>query len=106
MDLINEQHDVAASLDLLQDLLQPLLEITAITAAGNQSTQVEGVNLLIPQCLRNIATNNGLRKTLDNGGLTDPRLANQHRIVFGTPRQHSHHALDLSLTPDNRIKLV
>ena len=60
VDLIDEQHDVAAGLDLLQHLLQALLEIAAITAAGNQRTEVEGVNLLISQCLGNIAADDCL----------------------------------------------
>jgi hypothetical protein len=85
VDLINEQHDVAAGLDLLQDLLQPFLEITAITTAGNQRAEIEGVNLLIAQRLWNITTDDCLGKAFDNGRLTDTRLANQHGIVFGAP---------------------
>ena len=60
MDLVDEQHDVAAGLDLLQYLLQALLEIAAITATCNQSTKVEGVNLLISECFRNVATDDRL----------------------------------------------
>ena len=60
VDLVDEQHNVAAGLDLLQHLLQALLEIAAITAASNQRTKVEGVNLLIPECFGNVATDDGL----------------------------------------------
>src|SRR3954453_2917607 len=36
VDLVDEQDDVAAGPDLLQDLLQPLLEVTAVTGTGDQ----------------------------------------------------------------------
>src|SRR4029453_9114620 len=60
MDLIDEQTNVPARLYLLEHFLQALLEITAITAACNQRTKIEGVNLLVPECLWNITTDDGL----------------------------------------------
>src|SRR5690606_4508106 len=47
VQLVDEQDDVAAAVDLLEDLLQALLEITAVTAAGDERTQVERVELLV-----------------------------------------------------------
>ena len=35
VELVDEQHDVAAGADLLQDLLQPLLEVAAVAQAGD-----------------------------------------------------------------------
>ena len=40
VDLVDEQDDVAAGADLLEDLLQPLLEVTAVTAAGDERAEV------------------------------------------------------------------
>src|ERR1019366_4229751 len=45
--LVDEQDDVAAGPDLLQDLLQPLLEVAAVPRAGDQRAEVEGVKLLV-----------------------------------------------------------
>ena len=52
VDLVDEQHDVAAGADLLEHLLEALLEVTAIAAAGHQRTEVEGVDLLVLERLR------------------------------------------------------
>src|SRR5690606_29531507 len=46
VDLVDEQDDVAAGADLLEDLLQALLEVAAVPGAGHQGAEVEGVELL------------------------------------------------------------
>src|SRR5439155_27120372 len=63
VDLVDEQDDVAAGAELLQDLLQPLFEVTAITTAGHQSTEVEGVELLVLEVLRHLGLDDGLRES-------------------------------------------
>src|SRR5699024_7145436 len=47
VDLVDEQDDVTAGADLLEDLAQPLLEITAVAGSGDQGAQVQGVELLV-----------------------------------------------------------
>ena len=47
VQLVDEQDDVAAGADLLEHLLQALLEVTAVAAAGDQRAEVEGVELLV-----------------------------------------------------------
>src|SRR3712207_6937767 len=41
--LVDEQDDVAAGGDLLDDLLQPLLEVTAVAGAGDEGAEVEEI---------------------------------------------------------------
>jgi len=41
VQLVDEQDDVAAGADLLQHLLQALLEVTAVAAAGDERAEVE-----------------------------------------------------------------
>jgi hypothetical protein len=106
VDLVDEQHHVAAGLDLLQHLLQALLEITAVPGAGHQRAEVQAVDLLVAQRLRHVAADDGLSQPLDAGGLADAGLADQHRIVLGPPRQHGHDPLDLGLPTDHRVQLV
>ena len=52
VDLVDEEHDVAAGTDLLEHLLEALLEVTAVARAGDQRAQVEGVDLLVLERLR------------------------------------------------------
>ena len=59
VDLVDEQDDVAAGTDLLEDLLQALFEVTAVRRAGHQRTQVKGVELLVLDRLGNLALDDG-----------------------------------------------
>src|SRR3982750_3215371 len=43
VQLVDEQDDVAAGLDLLEHLLQALFEVTAVAGAGDQGAQVQRV---------------------------------------------------------------
>ena len=106
VQLVDEQDDVAAGVDLLEHLFQALLEVTAIAAAGHQRTQVEGVELLVLQRLGDLAVHDRLRQTLHDGGLTDTGLTDQHRVVLGAPGQHLHDPLDFLLAADDRVELA
>src|SRR5438552_7867353 len=60
VDLVDEQDDVAAGADLLENLLQPLLEVAAVAAAGDERAEVEGVELLVLEVLRDLALDDRL----------------------------------------------
>src|SRR5213082_2195837 len=45
-------------------------------------------NFLVFEALRHVAVDNALREPLDDRGLADPRLADQHRVVLGAAREH------------------
>ena len=106
VDLVDEHDDVAAGADLLEHLLQALLEVTAVAGAGDQRAEVEGVELLVLQRLGHLAADDRLGQALDDGGLADAGLADQHRVVLGAPGQHLHQALDLLLAADDRVELA
>ena len=106
VQLVDEQHDVAAGLDLLQHLLEALLEVTAVARAGDERAQVERVDLLALERLGHLALDDGLAESLDDGGLADAGLADQHGVVLGAAREHLHDALDLLLAPDDRVELL
>ena len=105
VQLVDEQHDVAAGPDLLEDLLQPLLEVAAVAGAGHERAEVERVDLLALERLGNLALDDVLGEALDDRGLADAGLADQHRVVLGPARQHLHDALDLLLAADDRVEL-
>src|SRR6185503_3660866 len=106
VDLVDEQDDVAAGPDLLEDLLQPLLEVTAVARTGNKGTEVEGVDLLVLERLGHLALDDVLGEALDDGGLADAGLADQDRVVLGAPGQHLHDPLDLLAAADDRVELA
>ena len=106
VQLVDEQDDVAAGADLLQHLLQALFEVAAVARARDQRAEVERVELLGVQRLGHGALDDALREPLDDGGLADAGLTDQHRVVLGAPAEHLHHALDLALAPDDRVELL
>ena len=106
VQLVDEQHDVAAGLDLLEHLLQALLEVTAVARAGDQRAEVEAVDLLVLERLGHVAAHDRLGQALDARGLADAGLSDEHRVVLGAAREHLHHALDLLLAPDDRVELA
>ena len=50
--------------------------------------------------------NDALRQALDDRGLADARLADQHRVVLGAARQHLDDAANLVVAPDHRVELA
>ena len=106
MQLVDEENDVAPLHDLLHDLLQALLELAAVLGAGDEGGQVERVDLLALEELGHLARGDARGEALDDGGLADARLADQHGVVLRAARQDLHHALDLGLAADDGVELA
>ncbi len=105
--LVDEQDDAAVrGRHLLQHGLEPLLELAAILGAGDQGTHVERQQLLVLQAFRHVAVDDALGETLDDGGLADAGLADQHRIVLGAAGEHLDGAADLLVAADHRVDLA
>src|ERR1700748_2225755 len=82
VELVDEQDDVAALGDLLHHLLEALLELAAVLRAGHQGSQIQRVDLLVLEDVGHLVRADAGGEALDDGGLPDARLADQHRIVF------------------------
>ena len=105
--LVDEQDDAAVRRrHLLQHGLEPLLELAAIFRAGDQRAHVEREQLLVLQAFRHVAVDDALRQALDDRGLADAGLADQHRIVLGAAREHLDGAADFLVAADHRIDLA
>ena len=92
--------------NLLEDLLQALLEVTAVARARHERPEVERVELLVLQRLGDLALDDGLAEALDDGGLADAGLADEDRVVLGPPGEDLHDPLDLLLPADDRVQLA
>ena len=106
VELVDEEDDVAAGADLLQDLLQPLLEVAAVAGPGDQGAEVEGVELLAPEGLGHVAGDDHLGQSLDDGGLADAGFADEDGVVLVAAGQHLHDPLDLLVPADDRVELL
>ena len=103
-----DEHDRAAFVggNVLQHRLEPLLELAAILGAGEQRRHVERQHALVLERFRHFAVDDALREALDDRGLADAGLADQHRIVLGAPLQDLNRAPDLVVAADDRIELA
>ena len=107
VQLIDEHEDLTLGLpDLIEYRLQSFLELTTVLRTGDEGTHVEGEDLLILQALRYLSIRDTLCETLDDGGLTDTRLTDQHRVVLTFTAEDTDDIPDLIITPDNRIILL
>ncbi len=68
--------------DLLQDGLQPVLELAAVLGAGDQRADVERDHAPVAQRLGHVAGDDPLGEALDDRGLADAGLADQHGVVL------------------------
>ena len=106
VELVDEQDDVALLADLLHDLLEALFELAAVLGAGHQGREVERVDLLGLEQLGHLVAGDALGEAFDHGRLADARLADEHRVVLGAPREDLHDALDLGGAPDAGVELA
>ncbi len=92
--------------DLGQHRLQPLLELAAVFGAGDHRAEVERQEALVLEAFRHVAVDDAQGEPLDDRGLADARLADQHGIVLGAARQHLDRAADLLVAADDRVELA
>ena len=86
--------------------LEPLLELAAIFGPGDQRAHVERQQLLVLQAFGHVAIDDAQRQPFGDRGLADARLADQHRVVLGAPRQHLDGAADFLVAADDRVELA
>ena len=58
------------------------------------------------EAFRHVAIDDAQRQALDDGGLADAGLADQHRVVLGAARQHLNGAADFLVAADHRVELA
>ena len=106
VELVDEEHRVVRVAQLLDDLLEPLLELAAVLRAGDERADVEGQDALVQQDVRHVAGHDPMREALGDGRLADARLADQRRVVLRLAAEDLDDPLDLLLAADDRIELA
>jgi hypothetical protein len=105
MELVDEDDDVGVLGELLHDGLEALFELSAVLGAGHDERDVEGQDALVGEEQRHVAVDDLVRESLDDRGLSDAGLADEHRVVLGPPAEDLDGALELALPPDERVEL-
>ena len=89
VELVDEEDRVVGVAQLLDDLLEPLLELAAVLGAGDERADVERQDALVEQDLGHVAGDDPVGQALGDGRLADARLADQGRVVLGLARRGS-----------------
>src|SRR4029077_5157227 len=100
----DEQDDVAVLRDLIDDRLEPLLELAAVFGAGDHRRHIERQHAVILERVGALAAGDELRQAFDDRGLPYSRLADEHRVVLFAAREGLHPALSLFLAPPRGIE--
>ncbi len=107
VQLVNEQDDLPlVGNDLLEESLEPVLELASILGAGDHGAQVHGDEALVLEGLGHVAADDAPRQAFGDGGFANAGLADEDRVVFGAPGQHLHHAADFVVAPDDRVNFA
>ncbi len=106
VQLVDEQDRVAARAQLLDDLLQPLLELAAVLRAGHQRTDVQGQHPLVGERVGNVTGHDPMGEGLGDGGLAHAGLPDERGVVLRLAPQDLDDALDLLLPTDDRVQLA
>ena len=106
MDLVDEENDVLRLDDLIHDILEPLLELTAILRPRNQCCHRERDDTPILKQERHLTVCDALRQPLGNGRLPNPRLSKKERVVLRTPCEDLDDTVNLLPPPDNRVEVA
>lgn len=96
VQLVDEQdHRLLPRLHLVDDLLEPLLEIAPVLRAGDEPRQIQAHHPDVPEGAGHVPRDDALGDALDDGGLAHPRLTDQHRAVPGPPGEDLQRLLGL-----------
>ncbi len=107
VQLVDEGDDLSGRvLDVVEDGLEAFLELAAVLRAGHHGAHVEGDHGLVAQALRYVAGHDALGQALDDRGLADAGLADQHRVVLGPAAQHLDDSANLVVASDDRVEFA
>ena len=107
VELVDEQDHLALGvLDLLEDGLEPFLELATELGAGDECPEVERDDPLLLERLGHVAADDPLGESLGDGRLADARLADEDRVVLGPAGQDLDDATDLVVAADDRVELA
>lgn len=105
VQFVDEEDDLPVRCpDVLDDLLQPLLELPAVLGTRHHAGQVERDDALALQGVGDVSGHDALGQSLDDRGLADARLADEHGVVLGPPRKDLDGLLDLLGPSHDRVE--
>ena len=106
MDLVDEQDDVRVLLQLVEDGLDALLELSAVFGACHNAADVKHHDAFVEQGAGDLVLDDTDGQSLRNGGFAYAGLTNEDGVVFLSATQDLGDALQLLVSAHNGIQPV
>ena len=107
VELVDEEDDLALGLaDLVDDGLEPFLELAAELGSGEEDAHVERHESLAAQVVGHVVGGHALGEGLGDGGLADAGFADDHRVVLGPAVEDLEHAADFDVAADDGVEFA
>jgi Protein of unknown function (DUF3170). len=104
VQFVDEQDEfITVFAHLVDDLLQPFLEVAAVAGAGDHTGQVELDQPPVPQHVGYLPVDDALGDALHDRGLAHTRITDEYRVVLGSAGEHLDGLVDLVLSADDRV---
>ena len=105
VDLVDDENDVAALLDLADQRLHAALELAPELGTGHQGGQVQQEDLLVPKLIGHISGGDPLGQALGDGGLADAGLTDETGVVLLAAVEDLDDPLGLHIPADDLVEL-
>ena len=106
VDFVDDQDDVAALANLLDEALHAALELSPELGARHQGGEVHQVDLLVPELEGHLPVGDALGQALGDGGLAHAGFADEAGVVLLAAVEDLHHPLDLLLPAHQLVQLA
>ena len=103
VNLVDEEDRMRPLAQLIEQRLEALLEVAAVLGAGQQCTEVQGIDHAVGQQIRHLLVDYALGQAFGDGCLANTSLAYQQRVVLAPTRENLRNTLDFMLATDQWI---
>ena len=106
VNFVDDQDDVAAFLDLTDQILHAALKLAAELGTGHQGGQIQQEHFLVSQLIGHFSRGDPLGQALGNGSLTNTGFTDEAGVVLLAAVQDLDHTLRFHITADDLIQLT
>ncbi len=107
VEFVDEGDDLPVGVvDLLEDRLEPFLELAAVFGTGDERGEVESDEALVLERVGDVPRDDALGEAFHDRRLADAGFTDEDRVVLGPSGEHLAHPSDLRVAPDDRVELA
>ena len=106
MQFVDEKDDIGVFLQLFEDGLDSLLELSTVFGACHEASHVKADDTFVQECAGDVSGGNLQCKSLCQSGFTDTGLANEHRVVLFSAAEDLGDAFQLFLAAHHGVNFA